>query len=428
MSKLWRKDYDLDSLIEEFTVSNDYLLDARLVPADCLASLAHATMLESIGILSPAELAALKGALIGIIQEHGQGRFLISRSDEDCHTAIENALTKRAGEAGKKIHTGRSRNDQVLAALRLYARSALLEIARETTELSRSLADFAERTSMVPMAGRTHMQLAMPSSVGLWAGSFAEELLDDLSLVWASYLLNDQSPLQNNVLYANHSRGKIEAAILDGLDQIGLSLSKLAEDLMLFSMPEFGYFSLPAELCSGSSIMPQKRNPDALELMRARSATLSACSVQVKGIIRSLPSGYNRDFQETKEPFFKGLDIALSCLRIMKLTVEKLEVHEERLRAAFTAELFATDAAIELVGKGMSFRDAYREVGLHLDRLAKRDPADAIGLRTSAGTSGNLGIPGLRAKTREWSERADAERERVDGALNGLAGLPVAVA
>ncbi|HUZ17004.1 MAG TPA: argininosuccinate lyase [Spirochaetia bacterium] len=454
MSKLWRKDYDLDVLIEEFTVSNDYLLDARLVPADCLASLAHATMLESIGILSSAELAALKGALIEIIQEHREGRFTISRTDEDCHTAIENALTERVGEAGKKIHTGRSRNDQVLAALRLYARSALLEIARETTELSRRLADFAERTSMVPMPGRTHMQLAMPSSVGLWAGSFGEELLDDLSLLWASYVLNDQSPLgsaasygvplpldreltarllgfsrlQNNVLYANNSRGKFEAAILDALDQIGLSLSKLAEDLILFSMPEFGYFSLPAELCSGSSIMPQKRNPDALELMRARSASVSACSAQVKGIIRSLPSGYNRDFQETKEPFFKGLDIALSCLRIMKLTVEKLEVHEERLRAALTPELFATDAAIELVRKGTSFRDAYREVGLHLDRLAKRDATASIALRTSSGTSGNLGIERLEANAREWSERAEAERARVDRALAGLAGLPVAVA
>lgn len=453
MGKLWQKNYDLDSLVEAFTVGDDYKLDERLVPSDCVASLAHATMLESIGVLTAGELQSLKAALLSIIDEHAGGSFVIQRSDEDCHTAIENALTKRVGEAGKKIHTGRSRNDQVLAALRVYTRSALLDVMTETAKLSLALERFAERHRLVPMPGRTHMQPAMPSSIGLWAGAFGEELLDDLSLVWASYSLNDQSPLgsaasygvplpldremvagllgfsrlQNNVLYANNSRGKFESAVLDSLDQIGLTLSKLAEDLILFSMPEFGYFSLPPELCSGSSIMPQKKNPDALELIRARSATIGSCAARIKNIIRSLPSGYNRDFQETKEPLFTGMDIARSCVRVMQLTVDKLAVNEDRLRAGFGAEIFATDEAFDLVARGKSFREAYREIGLQLDRLGKRDPAAAITARTSSGTSGNLGLERLRSAGDELVRRLGAESERVTAALRALAGRDVRI-
>ena len=453
VGKLWQKNYDLDSLVEEFTVGEDYRLDERLVPSDCIASLAHAAMLESIGVLTAGELESLKTALLSIVDAHAAGSFVIRRSDEDCHTAIENALTERVGEAGKKIHTGRSRNDQVLAALRIYTRSALLEVMEEATRLALALAELAERHRLIPMPGRTHMQPAMPSSVGLWAAAFGEGLLDDLALVWAAYMLNDQSPLgsaasygvplpldremvarllgfsrlQNNVLYANNSRGKFESAVLDSLDQIGLTLSKLAEDLMLFSMPEFGYFALPPELCSGSSIMPQKKNPDALELVRARSASIGSCAARIKGIVRSLPSGYNRDFQETKEPFFTGMDIALSCVRVMRLTVEKLAVNEDRLRAGFGPEIFATDAAFELVERGRSFREAYREIGLHLDRLTQRDPAAAIAARTSLGTSGNLGLELLRSAGDELARRLAVEGNRVAAAVRALAGREVRV-
>jgi len=449
VGKIWGKDYELNELVEEFTVGQDYRLDMRLVTADCIASIAHARMLASIGVLTREENEALKRELGRIIEDYRSGGFFVERSDEDCHTAIENRLTERLGEAGKKIHTGRSRNDQVLAALRLYTRSALFTVAERGAELVARLLDFAEKNRTVPMPGRTHMQPAMPSSVGLWASAFAEELLDDLSLVWKSYELNDQSPLgsaasygvplpvdremvssllgfhrlQNNVLYVNNSRGKFESIILDALDQCVLTLSKMAQDLILFSMPEFGYFSLPAELCSGSSIMPQKKNPDGLELVRSRSAVVSACSVQVKSIIRSLPSGYNRDFQDTKEPFLRGLDIAAACLGIMRLTIEKLQVDEERLVAAFEPEIFAADASYELVARGESFRDAYRKIGLNLEELQTRDPYSAIAQRTAVGTSGNLGVEKARGALEVYRRILSTEMGRVSSALKKLSGL-----
>lgn len=451
MSKIWKKDYELNELIEEFTVGQDYLLDRRLVAADCLASLAHARMLASIDVLTPEELTGLERELTTIVDEFSHGRFVVERSDEDCHTAIENRLTATLGEAGKKIHTGRSRNDQVLAALRLYARSFLLGLGEELSGLISELVDFAGRHRQVPMAGRTHMQPAMPSSVGLWAASFAEELLDDLSLLWAAYDLNNQSPLgsaasygvplpinremvaeqlgfrqlQRNVLYVNNSRGKFESIIVDALDQCGLTLSKIAQDLILFSMPEFGYFSLPAELCTGSSIMPQKKNPDALELMRARSAAISAAGAQIKSTIRALPSGYNRDFQDTKEPFLRALDTARGCVKIMRLTIARLEINEERLVAGLGPEIYATDAAYELVGKGMSFREAYREIGLNLESLGERDAYKAIAQRTSTGMSGNLGLEGISLSLDRVGGAISEERGRVERAESSLAGMPI---
>lgn len=453
MGKLWDKGYDLDALVEEFTVGRDYELDERLVPADCAGSLAHATMLAKIGILIPAELVGLRRELAAIVEDHAAGRFPITLEDEDCHTAIENRLTARLGETGKKIHTGRSRNDQVLTALRLFAKGFLFEGARRLASLVESLRAFAAAHAELPMPGRTHLQIAMPSSVGLWAGAYAEELLDDLRHLWSVYPLCDQSPLgsaasygvplpldreleadllgfsrvQNNVLYANNSRGKLESIILEAVDQIGLTLSKLAQDLILFSLPELGYFTLPDELCSGSSIMPQKKNPDALELLRAKSATLSACALQAKSIIRALPSGYNRDFQETKEPFLRGCSIVLLCIRVAEVTVTSLAVNPDRLAEGLRPEIYATDAALELVAKGWSFRDAYREVGTHLERLAARDAKSAILGRSSTGTTGNLGLDRLKEEGDRLAEEIDAERRRVEGKVASLLGMPVAL-
>ncbi len=418
VSKLWQKEYALNSLVERFTVGNDYELDMKLVPSDCFASLAHAKMLSHIGILSDDEYAGLKQALSSLVEEYERGQFIIAREDEDCHTAIENYLTAKLGEAGKKIHTGRSRNDQVIAALRLYGKAAMLSLFDSGFSLVERLLDMAELYKGTPMPGRTHMQIAMPSSVGLWAGAFAEEVLDDLKLLIRAFDMNDQCPLgsaasygvplpldrelvagllgfakvQNNVLYVNNSRGKMESIILSCVDQICLTLSKLAQDLILFSMPEFGYFSLPKELCSGSSIMPQKRNPDGLELVRAKSATISSYLDAIKQIIRALPSGYNRDFQETKEPFLRGLVLGKGCIDVMRITVEKLSVNEQNLLRGFSADIYATDKALELVAKGMSFRDAYRHVGMHLEGLSSLDPYEAIGTRRSTGTTGNLNL------------------------------------
>ncbi len=418
MGKLWEKGETLDALIESFTVGEDYLLDHNLVGADVLGSIAHARVLHKGGFLSDQELTQLEKNLDEIMVLHQKGEFPITLENEDCHTAIENFLTKAVGEAGKKIHTGRSRNDQVQTALRLWMREFVFTLVDEVTTLVETLFTFAQRHATVPMAGRTHMQLAMPSSVGLWAASFGEELLDESHLLANLIQILNQSPLgaaasygtpldldreygalqmgfkrvQNNVLYANNSRGKFEAMVVDGCDYITLTLSKLAQDLLLFTLPEIGYFSLSAELCTGSSIMPQKRNPDGLELIRSRSALVTAASVQIKSVIRSLPSGYNRDFQDTKGPLFSAAKAALLSVRVMTLTIEKLVVNEEALLKGFSSEIFATDEVLKRVEEGLPFREIYLEVGQSLDKVGQWDPVEVIKGRTAVGTSGNLNL------------------------------------
>ncbi|HAF84783.1 MAG TPA: argininosuccinate lyase [Sphaerochaeta sp.] len=418
MSKLWQKDYSLDLLMEEFTVNKDYILDQQLVVSDALASIAHARGLQSIGLLSEEELCKLEGALQEVIQKGIEGSFPITEADEDCHTAIEGFLTAKVGDAGKKIHTGRSRNDQVQTALRLWMREYALKLCRETGSFAKSLLEFAKKYEFVPMPGRTHMQIAMPSSVGLWAASFAEELYDEAQhLMQLSWTL-DQSPLgsaasygvplpldrefvasemgfsrvQNNVLYANNSRGKFEAMLLDSCDYIALTISKLAQDLILFTLPEFGYFSLPKELCTGSSIMPQKKNPDGLELARSRSALVSSSAMAVKSIIRSLPSGYNRDFQDTKEPLMQGTKATWQLVGIMSRMLEGLVVHEEALTKACVPSLYATDVVLNKVVEGGNFRDIYKDVGMHLSDVRAFDPVATLKNRTSLGTTGNLAL------------------------------------
>ena len=453
MSKLWRKLHTLDALIEEYTVGEDALLDKKLVSADCVASIAHAQMLASIGILEDREFEALKGELVQIIRLSQRGEFSITVSDEDCHTAIENHLTARLGASGKKIHAGRSRNDQVIAALRLYSRAFLLEYKMACLELISGMLDFAGKHAGLPMPGRTHMQIAMPSSVGLWAAAFAEELIDDLELVDLAYRLNNTSPLgsaasygvplpldrqmvsdalafdkvQNNVLYVNNSRGKFESIILSGVEHVSLSLSKMAQDILLFSMPEFKYFTLPESLCPGSSIMPQKKNPGMLELIRAKAATISALNGQIKAVIRGLPSGYNRDFQETKPAFMHALRIGLSSVRVFALVLEKLEVNEEGLLKGFIPEIFATDRVLELVQEGKPFRDAYREVGLNLGALKDMDPFEALKKKTYQGTTGNLGLELSREAVRRHTAALQAEQDRVREKIAAVTGFETAL-
>jgi len=418
MAKLWFKNYELNELLEKFTVGNDYILDQNLVVSDCLCSIAHIQMLAKIGVLTEDEFKALKKALLDIIKLSEKGKFQIKLSDEDCHTAIEGYLTAKLGDVGKKVHTGRSRNDQVLTATRFYAKTRLLQIIDRALDLEDSLIKFAEKNKNVPMPGRTHMQIAMPSSVGLWGAAFAEELLDDIAFLNAAYELNNRCPLgsaasygvplpldreltasllgfadiQNNVLYANNSRGKIESMIADALEQMTLTYSKMAQDLIIFSMPEFGYFSLPAQLCSGSSIMPQKKNPDGLELLRGKAASMAGYCAGMKNVIRALPTGYNRDFQETKDLFIKVLDTADISTQVAKLTIDELKVNKAKLLEGFTPEIFATDEALRLVASGKSFRDAYKEVGLNLKKLKNEDPVAALKKRTSLGTPGNLNL------------------------------------
>ncbi len=439
----------VDEAIEKFTVGEDYVLDRALVEADCFGSAGHAAGLRKIGFLSDADHASLAEGLREIVGLARRGEFEVKREQEDCHTAIETHLTATRGEVGKRIHAGRSRNDQVVCAIRLYSKWEMLELARELADLALAALEFAGKHEGVPMVGRTHMQRAMPSSVGLWMGALAEAVADDIDLLWAAYVLNDQCPLgsaasygvpmplerefvserlgfarlQNNSIYVANSRGKVEAAVLGACSQAMLDLSRYAQDLMLFSMPEFGYFSIPVEMCTGSSIMPQKRNPCAMELVRARTSTVLAEAERIRMIVKGLPTGYNRDGQETKEPFMKGLAATRASVCIMAETIRRLEVNEAKLLAAFHPEVFATDVALELVGGGMPFRDAYREVKENLDTLGDADPREAIRKKTHAGTTGNLRLDVARSAVDRHGDRVQSEVTKARAAFEGLMGL-----
>ena len=392
--KLWQKKSDGDKHIEKYTVGNDFILDKALVKYDCQVSIAHAQMLQKIGILTKGELAQITKYLQEILKLDEEGKFEIKKEDEDCHTAIENYLVSKVGEAGKKIHTGRSRNDQVLTALRLYYKEELKEITLLVQELVKTMTTFKKKNEAIAIPGFTHMRKAMPSSFGLWTEAFMESMQDNILLVEQTKRLIDQSPLgtaagygvplkidrmmtakllgfakvQNNPIYTQNSRGKFEATIVHALSQILFDLNKIASDLILWSMPEFDYCKLPDELTTGSSIMPQKKNPDVLELMRAKYHTVVACEFELQQITANLISGYNRDLQLTKEPTMKAFTITKESVSIAKLLFEKLEVHEESCKRAMTEELYATQKAYDLVKKGMPFRDAYREVGKEFEK------------------------------------------------------------
>ncbi len=449
MPKLWDKGYELDAETELFTVGEDYLLDAALVEADCLGSIAHARMLEKIGILSAREFGRLKRELVSIIKDADAGRFKVRRRDEDVHTAVENRLVKRLGPLGKKLHTARSRNDQVLADLRLYVREQILATKEAAVGLADVLVRFAHKHRAVPIPGRTHTQRAMPSSVGLWAGAFAEALLDDLMLLDSGYGLVNQCPLgsaasygvavpidrqltsdllgfarvQNNVLYANNSRGKFEAVVLFALTTLMHDVAKLSNDLIWFSIPELGYFELPEEFCPGSSIMPQKRNPGPLEAARAFASSVQGCLLEVLGLMAKLPSGYNRDLQYTKGPLMRGFDLTGSSLRMLARIVGALKVNKERCIDAFTPELFAADEALRLAQKGVPFRDAYGQVAARLKELASEDPVANIRSKTHLGAPGNLGLDLARTRIRAARNAARAESHRLERVKKKLLAL-----
>jgi len=446
MAKLWDKGYSIDPEIERFTVGEDHLLDRDLVRADLVGSAAHAAMLAKIGVLTAKERDRLIGGLRQVLAGFEAGKFAIRPDQEDVHTAVEEYLTKKLGDLGKKLHTGRSRNDQVLLDLRLYGKERLHAISERVIAMARALAVFAKAHELVPMPGRTHMQIAMPSSLGLWAGAWAEAMLDDLELVKAAHTLADQSPLgsgaaygsalpldramvarllgfakvQNNVLYCANSRGKAELAALSACTQIMIDLSRVATDLLVGSMPEFGYFRIPKELCTGSSMMPQKRNPCGLELVRAKAAAVLGHEQAVAGILRALPSGYNRDFQETKGPFMRGVDATAASLSVMRISVERLEVVEANLRKGFLPEIYATDRALEIVLEGKPFRDAYRYVGTHLDELSSRDPVKNLKSKKLQGGPGNLGLQGLAKRAAAAEKWLKSVREPFQTALKAL--------
>ncbi len=394
--KLWQLNSSLDKKIEEFTVSDDYLLDMKLLKYDCIASIAHAKMLHKISFVKKRELSKLEKSLQKIIQMAKKGKFKIKQSDEDCHTAIENFLVKKCGNAGKKIHLGRSRNDQVLVAIRLYTMAELKEIEGLAKNFLSSIKKFKKKFGKIKMPGYTHMQKAMPSSIGLLCQSYIESMQDDLKCLGQAYSLNNQNPLgttagygcnlnldrkftskllgfakiQNNPIYCQNSRGKIELLTLCSLQQLMLTMNKIASDLMLFSTAEFGYFKLPAEFTTGSSIMPQKRNPDAIELLRAKTSSFAAFIFQINSIICNLPSGFNRDLQLTKKPLIGGIESCKNCLEISTMLFSGLQVNKTKCEAACTPEIYATEKAYGLVKAGMPFREAYLKIK---KEMAKED-------------------------------------------------------
>lgn len=410
----------IDREVLAFTAGKDVVLDQALVEADCLGSAAHAVMLARMPIKPPLfsqkELKQVVRELSGIIKLAKAGKFRIRIEDQDVHLAVERHLTEKLGDLGRKIHTGRSRNDQVALDLRLYARGELLGAIAEASHLASVMLDMGHEHEGVPMVGRTHMQPGMPSSVGLWATSFSEALLDDIALLMQAYELNDRSPLGaaasygvplpidrqlvadllgfsgpcHNVLYANNSRGKLESVILMAMSQVMLTLSRLAQDLMLFTMPEFGYFSLPSSYCTGSSIMPQKKNPDVLELVRAKATRVEANMLAAYGLVKGSPTGYNRDLQEAKEVFMEGISTTRASLRIMAGMLEQTGVNRDRLLAGFTPDVFATDRALDLVASGMPFRDAYHHVKEHLAELSEESPVKAIKRKKHLGGTAGL--------------------------------------
>jgi argininosuccinate lyase len=388
MARLWEKGLPLAERVLRYTAGEDHRLDARLVPYDVRGSIAHAEMLAATGLISNADCAAICSGLRDLEASFAAGEWSITLEDEDVHTALESHLTATIGEAGGRVHLGRSRNDQVLTALRLYLLDASGDLATRVQGLRDSLAQLAGRQGDVELPGYTHMQQAMPSSVALWSGGFDEAFADAIAGLEACRRRADKNPLgsaagygtpglpldremtteklgfattQSPVTAVQLSRGKAESALLFEITLLLQDLGRMATDLLLFYTQEFAYVSLAADVTTGSSIMPQKRNPDVLELLRASSATAQACLDEALMISAKLPSGYHRDLQRLKPPLFRGIDLAVDSVDIMALVLDGLSFRPENVR--LDAGSYATEEAYRLVtGEGLAFRDAYRRV------------------------------------------------------------------
>ena len=388
MSRLWEKGLPLDERVLRYTAGEDHLLDARLVPYDVRGSIAHAEMLAATRLISEEDLAAIRDGLSSLLKSFEDDEWHISLEDEDAHTALESRLTANIGPAGGRLHLGRSRNDQVLTALRLYLRDAAGDLAARVERLQSSLADLARRQGDVEIPGYTHMQHAMPSTVALWCGGFDEGFGDAVAGLQSTLTRINKNPLgsaagygtpglpldrdmttaalefastQSPVTAVQLSRGKAESAMLFEITLLMQDISRMASDLLLFYTQEFAYVSLAAEVTTGSSIMPQKRNPDVLELLRASSATAQACLDESLMITAKLPSGYHRDLQRLKSPLFRSIDLAIDSVDIMAYLLEGLNFLPQNIK--LDEGIFATAEAYRLVReKGIPFRDAYRQV------------------------------------------------------------------
>jgi argininosuccinate lyase len=421
--KLWQKNTSSKKEVEQFTVGKDPEFDLLLAPYDVLGSMAHAAMLETIGLLTGEENKILQRGLQEIYEEIKQGKFAIEPGVEDVHSQVELLLTQRYGAVGKKLHSGRSRNDQVLVDLKLFYRDALRAIFEEASSLAEQLIQLAETHKEDLMPGYTHTQLAMPSSFGLWFASFAEGLSEDLGLLQVAFELSNKNPLgsaagygssfpldrtmttrllgfadlHHNVINAQNSRGKTERTLSFALAGMAGTLNKLASDIVLYCNPHFGFISFPDELTTGSSIMPHKKNPDVFELIRAKTNQIQSLPGTVGFLLTNLTTGYHRDMQLLKEEIFPALESMLSCLQMSKFMLNSIQIRKNILEDSFFRYLFSVEVVNELVLKGIPFRDAYKQVGEDIE-ANRFEPNQKMVTHSHEGSIGNLSLDEIREK------------------------------
>ncbi|WP_158209808.1 argininosuccinate lyase [Myroides phaeus] len=420
--KLWQKNTTVNQSVDTFTVGQDRVLDMNLAAFDVLGSLAHTQMLESIGLLTSDELVIIQKELKQIYKEILAGDFQIEDDVEDIHSQVELLLTRRIGDAGKKIHSGRSRNDQVLVDLKLYFRYEIEEVVKKTKIVFEKLQELSNQHKEVLMPGYTHLQIAMPSSFGLWFGSYAESLVDDLELMLAAWKVTNKNPLGSaagygssfplnrqmttdllgfgsmnyNVVNAQMGRGKTERILAQGLSAIAATLAKFAMDGCLYMNQNFGFIKFPDHLTTGSSIMPHKKNPDVLELIRSRCNKIQALPNEIALMTTNLPSGYHRDLQLLKENLFPAFTSLKECLDILNLMLDNIEINKEILNDPKYDYLFSVEVVNESVLQGMPFREAYKQIGLSIEEGTYK-PSKEVN-HTHEGSIGNLMNEAIKAE------------------------------
>ena len=446
-------DRTVDPDILAYTVGEDTVLDLALAKWDCMGTAAHVTMLSEMKglrrpVVTKAEAAKVRRELGRIAKLAEDGGFRIRTEDQDVHMAVERMLTERLGDLGKKVHTGRSRNDQVAVDVRLHMKDAILSAETEVCDLAAALCRFGSKSGDIPLVGRTHLQPAMPSTVRMWATGHAEMILDQVENLEAAYRLADLNPLGSaagygvplpldrsrttellgfsrtlhNCFGASMARGECEASLLSALAQLMCVMSRLAEDMILFSMPEFGYFRLPRAYCTGSSIMPQKFNPDVLELVRGKTAQVIGWQTAAMTLLHAMPGGYNRDLQDAKLLYMRGLDTTRTTLRILAKVVDGLEVDPAACRAAFTPGVFATDVALRKVAEGVPWRDAYHDVRDQFAALydgkpaevANLDPDEQVALKRHEGTCLGIDMKMYARRIRDIGGSARSRQKALD--------------
>ena len=440
MSTLWSKGTQATALVEDFTVGNDRVLDMRLAKYDVVGSMAHIKMLESIGLLTSDELEVLTAALGEILQEIESGNFVLEDDVEDIHSQVELLLTRRLGDIGKKIHSGRSRNDQVLVDVKLFLRDELLQVREEVLTLFATLQALSEKYKDVLLPGYTHGQVAMPSSFGLWFGAYAEGLADDMYMLGGAYNVADQNPLGSaagygssfpldrqmttdllgfasldyNVVAAQLSRGKSERAVASAIGAIALTLNKFAADCCMYMSPNYGFIKFPDELTTGSSIMPHKKNPDVWEIMRGNCNRIMATETQISMLCSNMPHGYHREFQLLKDILFPSLELIHKCLQMADYMLQHITVNPSILHAPIYDYLFTVEEVNRRTLEGVPFRDAYKSVGVEVNEGRFRyqgaenktngelTPEDLN--HTSLGSLGNLCTEQIRLKMQKAAD------------------------